>query len=1091
MYKKILLIALVFTGSMGLFAQKKGKEAEKPAKDIPDAMFNSFALRSVGPAMKAGRIADIEVNPYNHDEYYLGVAAGGVWKTVNAGTTYEPIFDSQASFSIGCVKIDPSNTNIVWVGSGENNNQRSVSYGDGVYKSIDAGKTWKNMGLKNSQHIGNMIIHPTNSDVVYVAAYGPVWNEGGDRGIYKTTDGGESWEKVLFVSENTGFADIVMDPRNPEVLYASAHQRRRHVFTHIGGGPESGLYKTVDGGKNWIKVNTGLTKEDKGRIGLAISPANPDYIYAIVEAANGEGGFYRSTDGAASWNKMSSYSTSGNYYQEIVCDPIDPDKVFALDTWLHHTEDGGKTFISNPENNKHVDNHDIWVDPGNTAHWRVTCDGGLYETWDMSTTWQYKANLPITQFYKVAIDYAEPFYNIYGGTQDNNSQGGPSRTVNNAGIMNSDWYITNGGDGFESQIDYTDPNIVYAQAQYGWIVRYDHKSGEKVSIKPYPKKGGDALRWNWDAPLLISPNDHNTLYFCAQKVFKSTDRGDSWTEISGDLSRGLDRNTMKVMGKVWSIDAVAKNGSTTIFGNIVAFDESPKKAGLLYVGSDDGLIQVTENDGANWTKYASFTGIPDMTYVNMLIASQHDENVVYAVFNNHKRGDFKPYIKRSADKGKTWTDVQGDLPKEGAAYAIAEDHVNPNILFAGTEYGVFVTLNRGKNWHQLKTGLPTTCVRDLAIQKRENDLVLATFGRSFYVLDDYSALREMAKADFNKTNSTIFPVKPALQYIPTNPIGLTGKADQGASFYTAPNPEFGATFRYNYADTVKTAKAIRQEKEKKEKDNYYPSFEQLKIEEMQDEAFLLFVVKGMDGTVLSKIKKPATGGTGTAVWDLRVMVSNPTRLTPPVIGRYSDGGLGPLAMPGFYTVEMILANDGEFTQVTEPVKFEVKLLDNRTIQATDLEALLAFQNDINVLNRSISGSQKLMQETNERLKYIKRAIEEYPNADFTWMKKVEELELSMFDINIAFNGDGVRAKHEFETYPGLSERLDIASYSTMESFSPPTNTAMMNYNIALEEYNAEIVNLQKVVSDLAVLEAAMDEAKMPYTPGRNENWKDN
>jgi photosystem II stability/assembly factor-like uncharacterized protein len=761
-----------------------------------------------------------------------------------------------------------------------------------------------------------------------------------------------------------------------------------------------------------------------------------------------------------------------------------------MDTWLHHTDDGGKTFVSNPENNKHVDNHDIWIDPTNTAHWMVACDGGLYETFDNSTTWIYTENLPITQFYKVAVDYAEPFYNIYGGTQDNNSQGGPSRTVDNAGIDNADWYVTNGGDGFESQIDPTDPNIVYAQAQYGWIVRYDHKSGEKVSIKPYPKKGGEALRWNWDAPLLISPHDNNTLYFSAQKVFKSTDRGNTWTEISGDLTRGLDRNEFKVMGKVWGIDAVAKNGSTTIWGNIVAFDESPVKKGLLYVGTDDGLIQVSEDDGSSWNKQASFTGVPDMTYVNMIVASQHEEGVVYAVFNNHKRGDFKPYIHRSADKGKTWTAIQGDLPKDGAAYSLAEDHVNPNILFAGTEFGVFVTLNRGKNWHQLKTGLPTVAVRDLAIQKRENDLVLGTFGRSFYVLDDYSALRTMADASYDKSKSTVFPVRPALQYIPSSPLGLTGKADRGAAYYTAPNPDFGANIRYNFADTLKTSKALRHEKEKKETDNYYPSFEQLRTENMEEEAFLVFVIKGMDGKVVSKIKKPATGGTGVVNWDLRIMVSNPTRLTPAPVERYGDGGLGPLAMPGFYTVEMVLANNGIFTQLTEPLKFEVKLLDNRTLPTDDFEALLAFQNNINELNRSITGSLNLMSETNKRISYIKRAIEEYPNADFSWMTKVEELEETMYDIAVAFNGDPVKAKYQFEYYPGLAERLGIASYSTMESFSAPTSTSIMNYDIAKEEYEVEIVKLQKVVADVTALEAAMDAAKMPYTPGRNENWKE-
>ncbi|MFB0923917.1 MAG: glycosyl hydrolase, partial [Vicingaceae bacterium] len=436
-------------------------------------------------------------------------------------------------------------------------------------------------------------------------AYGPLWSEGGERGVYKTVDGGETWKRILHISDDTGISEIVMDPRNPDVIYAAAHQRRRHVFTYLGGGPESGIHKTTDGGTTWSKINNGLPKVDMGRIGLAISPANPEYIYAIVEASQDKGGFYRSTNRGARWEKRIDYSTSGNYYQEIVCDPNDENKVFSLNTWLHHTEDGGLTFKKTGEKSKHVDNHCMWIDPTNTKHWIVGCDGGMYETWDHADNWQYKPNLPLTQYYKVALDNAYPFYNIYGGTQDNNSQGGPSRTTNNAGIVNSDWFITNGGDGFESQIDPTDPNIVYAQSQYGWLVRYDKKSGEKVGIKPFPKKDGAALRWNWDAPLLISPHNNKRLYFAAQQLFKSDDRGDTWQEISGDLSRNLDRNKLKVMNKVWSIDAVMKNRSTTIFGNIVALDESTKEENLLYVGTDDGLVQVSENSGASWTKYSS------------------------------------------------------------------------------------------------------------------------------------------------------------------------------------------------------------------------------------------------------------------------------------------------------------------------------------------------------------------------------------------------------------------------------------------------------------------------------------------------------
>ena len=491
LFRHLLMCLFVLGLTSSANAQKKSNEKRK-STTLKSTTFNGLQFRSVGPALTSGRISDLAVNPKNTAEYFVAVASGGVWKTTNAGITFKPVFDKQGSYSIGCVSIAPANANIVWVGTGENNNQRSVAYGDGVYKSEDGGNTWKNMGLKSSEHIGKILIHPTNSDIVYVSSMGPLWNEGGDRGIYKTTDGGKTWKQIFKIDKHTGVADMQMDPRNPNVIYAASQQRRRHVFTYIGGGPGSGVFKTKDGGASWDTINKGLPAVDKGRIGLALSPANPDVIYAIVEASDGKGGFFRSTDQGASWNKMNKYKTSGNYYQEIVCDPLNVDKVFMMDTWLHHTINGGKTVVKTGEKSKHVDNHAMWIDPSNTDHWLVGCDGGLYETWDHAKNWHYKANLPITQFYKVSVDNASPFYNIYGGTQDNNSQGGPSRTINEHGISNYDWFITNGGDGFESAIDPEDPNIVYAQSQYGWLVRYDKKSGERTGIKPQHKKGDDA-----------------------------------------------------------------------------------------------------------------------------------------------------------------------------------------------------------------------------------------------------------------------------------------------------------------------------------------------------------------------------------------------------------------------------------------------------------------------------------------------------------------------------------------------------------------------------------------------------------------------
>ncbi len=637
-------------------------QAQKSKQPLDTLQITGLKWRSIGPALTSGRISDIAVNPKNPYEYYVATAAGGVWKTVNAGNEYTPLFDSEGSYSIGCVTIDPNNSSVIWIGTGENNNQRVVGYGDGVYKSIDGGKSWNNMGLKQSEHIGKIIVHPEDSDIVYVAAIGPLWNKGGDRGLYKTIDGGKHWEAVLHVDEHTGINDVIMDPRDPDVLYASSHQRRRHVYTYVSGGPGSGIHKSVDGGATWSKVNKGLPKVEIGRIGLSISPANPEVLYAIVEAADKKGGFYRSKNRGASWERRSDHVTSGNYYQEIIADPIDPDTVYSMNNWMVVSHDGGKTFTIVGEDYKHIDNHCMWIDPHNNKHWLVGSDGGIYETFDAARHWDFKQNLPVTQFYKVALDNEAPFYNVYGGTQDNFSLGGPSRVVTDHGITNYDWYITHGGDGFESQVDPENPDIVYAQSQYGWLARYDRKSGEEVGIKPNERVNENAYRWNWDSPLAVSKHVSGRLYFAANKVFRSDDYGNSWAVISDDLTRQLDRNKLKVFDRVVSVDAVMKNGSTSPYGTIVTLSESPLDKDLIAIGTDDGLIQITEDSGATWRKIDNIQGAPKQSYVNNVFMSQHDANVIYAAFNHHKYGDFKPYIFKSGDKGRTWVKISNNLP---------------------------------------------------------------------------------------------------------------------------------------------------------------------------------------------------------------------------------------------------------------------------------------------------------------------------------------------------------------------------------------------------------------------------------------------
>ena len=1083
------LFLLAFSISSLAFSQKKKKEEEKPTWASSD--ISALSFRNVGPAINSGRIADLVVNPMNYSEYYIAAASGGVWKTNNHGNTFRPIFDKYGSYSIGCLALDPNNPHVLWVGTGENNNQRSVAYGDGIYKSEDGGNSFKNVGLKNSEHIHKIIVHPTNSNIIYAAVAGPLWKEGGDRGIYLSKDGGKNWEEIFTVSEHTGITDLVMDPRNPNLLYAAAHQRRRHVHTYIGGGSESAIYKSTDGGKTWKKALKGLPSVDLGRIGLAIAPSNPDIIYAIVEASQGKGGFYRSTNRAANWSKQSDYSTSGNYYQEIYCDPLNSDLIYSMNTYLHHSEDGGKTFKRTGEKHKHVDNHAMWINPNDTKHWLVGCDGGLYETWDAALNWHYKPNLPLTQFYKVAVDNTKPFYHIYGGTQDNNSMGGPSQTFNKAGILNSDWYITNGGDGFESAIDPVDPNIVYAQSQYGGLVRYDKKSGEKVRIQPKPRPDEKPFRWNWDAPLLISPHNHKRLYFAANVLFKSEDRGISWERISNDLSRQRDRNKIKVMGRVQTADAVMKSMSTTIYGNCVAFDESPITEGLLYVGTDDGLMHISENGGTNWTKIEQFPNVPEFTYVNMIKASKHDENVVYACFNNHKEGDFKPYILKSADKGKTWKNISSNLPERGSVYALEQDHRSPDLLFAGTEFGLYCSLDEGKSWIQMKSGLPTIAIRDIAIQSDEDDLVLASFGRGFYVLDDYSLLRELTE-DMKGMDANMFSIRTGQLYMETSPLGRSGKSQRGESFFTAKNPKYGVTFRYYIKESPQKAidKRRKAEKEliKAGGNPVYPALEELRKEGKEEDSYLLLTIKDSDGDEIARIKEKEGKGIKRSTWNFRHASTNPWGEASK--SDFSKQNSGNLCLPGSYSVSVSRINNGDVVQLIKDQKFEVEMMHRQSIPIEDQTQWMVFNEALQGLRKSVSGAVQLRNKTEDRVKHLKSAIQKTPGIPLELLGEIKQIELDFDEIDLMMNGDRLASRLQIETSPGIRSRMQTAIWGTFYNTSEPTsqNREQAKYaEIAYQDYDRKLDNL---IIKVDVLEAKLTSLGAPYTPGSGKEWKD-
>ncbi|HEU4713081.1 MAG TPA: hypothetical protein VFS76_16035 [Pyrinomonadaceae bacterium] len=1065
-----------------------------PRDPMSTPTFNGLRLRSIGPAFTSGRISGFAVDPANPTRYYVAVASGGVWKTLNAGVTWTPIFDNEASYSIGAITVDPKNFLTVWVGTGENNSQRSVSYGSGLYKSDDGGRTWRNVGLKTSERIGRIVLDPKDSNIVYVAAQGPLWGPGGERGLFKTTDGGKTWKNILNISENTGVTDVEIDPNDPNTLYAASYQRRRHMWTLINGGPESAIYKSTDAGATWNKLRAGLPTVDMGRIGLAISPVDSNVIYATVEAADRRGGIFRSADRGSSWERRNEYDTTAMYYAHIVADPKEVDRIYIMNVFTMVSDDGGRTIRRLGERNKHVDNHDIWINPNNTNHYLVGCDGGIYESFDRGATWDFKQNLPITQFYDITTDNAKPFYNVYGGTQDNFSFGGPSRTRSASGIGNPDWFVTNGGDGFRSQVDPEDPNIIYSESQNGGLVRFDKRTGERIGIQPQPGRGEDPLRWNWDSPFIISPHSRTRLYFAADKLFRTDDRGDSWQLVSGQLSRDLDRDKLPVMGKVWGIDAVAKNASTAFFGNASALAESPKKEGLIYVGTDDGLVQVTEDGGKNWRKIDKFPGVGDMAYVSRIIASNHDANTAYVSFDNHQNNDFKPYLLKTTDAGRTWTSLSSNLPKNGPVLAIAEDHVNPNLLFTGTEFGLWFSIDGGQKWIQLKGGMPTIAVRDLAIQKRENDLVVGTFGRGIYILDDYTPLR-LIKPETLRQEAAVFPMKDALMYIQSQPLGGRGKSFQGERYYTADNPPFGATVTWYMKDPIRTRKERRQEAER-EADRRgapvgWPTRDQLRAEEEEDAPAVVITVTDSGDRVVRRLTGPVGAGVQRVTWDLRYPAANLSAPPPPDADFDFEPPSGPLVMPGTYKVTVSKRVDGVLTQLGQPQSFQVVVEGQENMSQADRTALVEFQQKAVRLQRAVSGASQTANSLRPRLTAIKRAISETPSLPHSLYDNAMALEKRTNEIIRALSGDAEARRRNMNMPPSISDRVGYVVGVQRMSTARPTQTQANQYAAAAHDFETVLGQLRQLIEvDLTRLEKQLEAAGAPWTPGRIPEWRD-
>ena len=1065
-----------------------------------EATFKGLEMRGIGPAFMSGRIADIAIHPENNNVWYVGVGSGGVWKTTNSGTTWEPIFDNEDSYSIGCITIDPNNPNTVWVGTGENVSGRHVAYGSGVYRSRDGGQNWENMGLEDSQHIGMIRVDPRDSSTIFVAAQGPLWSGGGDRGLFKSTDGGETWRKVLgdglgntdLDDRYTGVSEVHLDPRNPDVMYAVSWQRLRNVAEVMDGGPGTGIHKSEDGGETWRQLTEGLPEGMMGKTGFAISPQNPDVVYATIELDNRTGGFWRSEDGGETWEKRNDYLSGGtgpHYYQEIFASPHRFDRVYQMDVQMHRTDDGGENFISMSHETKHSDHHAMAFRPDDPNYLIVGTDGGIYESFDEGETWKFVANLPVTQFYKVAVDYDEPFYNVYGGTQDNNTQGGPTRTWQVAGIRNSDWFITLFGDGHQPAVDPNNPDIVYAQWQQGNLTRYDRRTGETVYIKPQAGEGEEPDRYNWDSPILISPHNSGTLYFGTQRVWKSDDYGDSWTAISGDLTRDEDRVRRPIMGRTWSYDAPRDLYAMSQFNTVTSLSESPLVPGLIYAGTDDGLIQITENGGESWRTVDELPGVPDRFFVNDIKADLHDPDTVYVVVDDHKHGDLSPYILKSENRGRSWRSIASNLPERHLLWRVVQDHVKPGLMFLGTEFGVFFTIDGGGSWTKLKGGTPNIAFRDLVIQTRENDLVGATFGRSFYVFDDYTPLRQVDE-DLLTSGNVLFPVRKALWYVQKRDLGCSEplcQASQGDSYFVAPNPDFGATFTYYLAEGYKSSKDVRREAEKeKEAENenvVAASWDTVLGEDREDESAIVFTVTNTSGNVVRQIEAPAEAGFHRVAWDLRYPALNPW--TPEEEENYFGSG-GVLVAPGTFKVQMQVREDGVLSELGEPQSFEVvSVRPDATIPGSTQEQRVIFEMQVAELSRAAEGTDAAINDVIEELDAVKDTLER-SMTDGSLYELANSIQQNLKIQRDRLGGNEKRAMYNDPAEMSVGARLWHAGFVFSVGAYGPTAEQRESLRLGRALYDDIVSELNTLVNvEYAGLKEAMDTARVPWTPGRS------
>jgi len=1027
-----LLILALFIPNENIAQRRKASNEVRP---FDSELFKNFKFRNIGPAFMSGRIADIAIDPTNENVWYVAVGSGGVWKTVNAGTTFEPTFDGQSVYSIGCVSIDPSNPYTIWVGTGENVGGRHIGFGDGIYRSNDGGESWQNMGLEQSEHISKIMVHPDDSDVIYVASQGPLWSPGGQRGFFKSMDGGFTWTKTLGGDEFTGVTDFVVDPRDPNRIYAASWQHHRTVAALMDGGPLTKIFLSVDGGENWKVLDQGLPETNMGKIGLAISPIDPDVVYAAIELDRRKGGIWRSSNRGGSWEKMSDMVSGGtgpHYYQELYASPHEFDRLYLMNNYMKISEDGGKTWRDASKDSKHVDNHIITFKHSDPNYLLVGTDGGIYESFDLGENWRYMTNLPLTQYYKVAVDDATPFYNIYGGTQDNNTQGGPSRTDNVHGIRNADWSVVLGGDGHQPATEPGNPNIIYAQSQQGYLNRIDMKTGETLMIRPVAGEGEAYERYNWDAPILVSPHSPTTLFFASQRVWKSENRGDSWVAISEDLTKNENRFELPIMGKQQSFDMPWDVYAMSNYNTITSLAQSPVNPDLIYAGTDDGILQVTSNGGESWTKIeVSKMGVPSLSFINDVKADMYDENTVYVSLDNHKYGDYLPYLVVSTDKGATWKKITNGLGSKNLVWRLVQDHKEKNLLFLATEFGIYFSVNKGSSWTKLEGGTPTISFRDLAIQKREDDLVAASFGRGFFVLDDYSALRNISGS--MDVEAALFKPRDAWWYIPRRVLGSTKRSSKGDQYYVADNPDFGAVFTYFLKDSYLSKEESRKaDEEGLDGDITFPGWDQLD-QEQREESPKVYLEISKNGKVINRVDADNEKGLNRVSWNLKVPSKYPLELDKKV----KEGQGGYMVAPGTYTATLYKSVDGVTSKVSEPVDFNVKKMTEGSLKGVSADELETFYETSESLYAEVGMLSVDLKNTGKKLEKLKIGAER-SRVSGDVLNEIAMLRSEFDKLDLTLNGNKAKNEVGEKNDPSISSRMGIVLWGSRRSFYGPT-----------------------------------------------------